>query len=559
MLLTASIAAGCLLSPSNAFQGIKLSAPLSPALLSHRVEEPSSTRTRRISSTSLSLSSNTSPQQHPELERTVAHLKKLTTPKPNALDPLKNERDRRYRNYLQQPANALKRLLNERGLPQKGRKPDLANRLAQNDMDQLYGTQDIVEKSSQTKMVDPNEDGAARASMRTFAGLPISQQAADVLSTFQNPSPIQEAAFEHVMNSKKHSDCILHAATGSGKTIAYLLPVTEALWDSMRGRGQDDDDWVAFVITPTRELAAQVAAVAQRLAPAQTVHHVTHPLNLVRIENDGYPIRLYVGSAKAIHQSLYGDGSGMAPPTPKPAAMRLLQDTRYLILDEVDRLLLQQQKNKKSKQHERPAAIVTAAIVRLTLGSATVVAASATAGRPVRRELARCMGLPPQEGPVLVRATAAQSRAVDVVPIPDTISHFFVDAQDDASPGALLTMAYGKVLRPLAEKEKVLLVLPRNFGISTTNVIGALQHFGARVSTEEFDNILVSTEDGIRGMDWNVDDVVLVGRPMTPADYTHICGRTGRAGKTGRIITVGNLRQWESMLNIRFQEWKGEE
>lgn len=486
----------------------------------------------------------------------MKHLKKLSTPKPDVLDPLKSERDRRYRDYLQQPANTLKILLNERGLPQKGRKPDLAGRLVQHDMDQLYGTQnDIAAK----KGVDHKIDASARATIRTFAGMPVSEQAATVLASFQSPSPIQEAAMAHWMNAKKDPNCILHASTGSGKTIAYLLPLTEALWNSMGRRGEEDDDWVAFVLTPTRELAAQVASVARRLAPANTVHHVTHPLNLIRIDNDGYPVRVFVGSAKSIHQSLYGDGSGSAPPTPKPAAMRLLQNTRHLVLDEVDRLLLQKQTSTKSKQHERPAAVVTAAIVRLTLGSATVVAASATAGRPVRRELARCMGLPPQEGPVLVRgAVDSRSPNADVVEIPDTITHFFVDAQADASPGELLTTAYGTVLRQLADKDKVLLVLPRNFGISTTNVIGALQHFGARASSEEFDNILVSTEDSIRGMDWKVDDVVLVGRPMTPADYTHICGRTGRAGKTGRIITVGNLLQWETMLNIRFQEWKGD-
>jgi superfamily II DNA/RNA helicase len=128
----------------------------------------------------------------------------------------------------------------------------------------------------------------------------------------------------------------------------------------------------------------------------------------------------------------------------------------------------------------------------------------------------------------------------------------------------MLTMSYGKVLRELEKHhggDKVLFVLSRQMGTAITDVVGALHHFGAQVSTEQFDeqhNVLVTTEDTIRGMDYNVDHVVLVGRPMTPTDYIHICGRTGRAGRPGRIITVCNqlLYQWESMLNIKFQPWR---
>lgn len=139
--------------------------------------------------------------------------------------------------------------------------------------------------------------------------------------------------------------------TKSGKTLAYLLPVTERLWSE----APDSSDSIALVLTPTRELAAQVAGIATVLAPPGTVRLISRPSNLrgrlkqqesallvstaASADPTNVQPRLYVGSAKAIQQSLYGDGKMPAPPTSKPEAMMILQKTNYLVLDEVDRLL----------------------------------------------------------------------------------------------------------------------------------------------------------------------------------------------------------------------------
>jgi len=388
-------------------------------------------------------------------------------------------------------------------------------------------------------------------------------------------------------------------------------------------RNNDNNNKIALVLTPTRELAVQVAGVAKSLYPSPSrrnsnsndddddnspVRLVTRPTNLMQNNADQH-VRVYVGSAKALHQSLYGDASSMpAPPTSKPEAMALLQRVDWIVLDEVDRLLgvagkQPQHKRSQSKQHEKPAAVLLAAVARLTLGRAVTIGASATVGRPLRRELARCLGLPPNEGPIVVRAVdddeapppEATTTTTRAVTIPDTVRHGVVPVVDGASPGKILTQAFA-VVQALSDnsQKKILLVLTRNFGIGTSNAIGALQHFNCRPAPVDLldaleaglvgldsdsDNddrstttqqsqqlgggaegyLLVTGEDTVRGLHLDgLDCVVVAGRPHGPDEYTHICGRTGRQGARGTCLNIvsavdaDKLRAWESMLGVPF-------
>jgi hypothetical protein len=107
-------------------------------------------------------------------------------------------------------------------------------------------------------------------------------------------------------------------------------------------------------MTPTRELASQVAGIATVLAPRNTVRLVSRPTNLMsdgvkdrgellnggRYESaEGSSPLLFIGSARAIMESIYGDGRMPAPPTSKPEAMAFLGNVQCIVLDEVDRLL----------------------------------------------------------------------------------------------------------------------------------------------------------------------------------------------------------------------------
>ena len=123
-------------------------------------------------------------------------------------------------------------------------------------------------------------------------------------------------------------------------------------------------------------------------------------------------------------------------------------------------------------------------IVKYSLSNVQVIGASATAGHPFCREFADVMGLPPKDGPILLRGTidtsiegtAGTSQAVT---IPSTVSHYVLAASDDdSSSGVFLTtaaMAVKTIISSQNKKSKILLVISRPCGLTMPNVMGALR------------------------------------------------------------------------------------
>mmetsp|Transcript_16318 Transcript_16318/g.23014 ORF Transcript_16318/g.23014 Transcript_16318/m.23014 type:complete len:622 (+) Transcript_16318:172-2037(+) len=559
------------------------------------------------------------------LQRTKLQLENLKTAEKNLLG---GEEEKIYKEYMQMSGNMLKQELNARGLPSKGRKPDLARRLTDCDLEK-FGLESLDQTDDQPTTWEEAQKGEMK-SIDKFCGLTLSESAGKALggAKFNTPSPIQRAAIPTLAQGESS---LLYAETGSGKTLAYLLPITEQLWLEI---DEDQSAGFAVIMTPTRELAAQVAGIATVLAPPGSVRLVSHPTNLLsdptkdrgdlptggRMTPDGLQQpRIFVGSAKAVMVSLFGDDKKMpAPPTSKPEAKFFLQNTRWVVLDEVDRLLNVKKTRAKTKNkvHEKPAAIVTSAAMRLSLGESQIIAASATVGRPLKRELARVMGLPPQDCPRVIRGSATEentSPQVQVegqhigraVTIPNTVRNY-VTPVEGSSPGKLLTSAFF-VIKALSNRpRKILVVLTRNLDLSTKNAIGALKHFGCTpepkslldaleadgtdqmievfrevsgakgVGESYFSTlgsdvedgaeddggdgyVLVTGEDTIRGLHLDgLDVVIVVGRPAGPDEYTHIAGRTGRAGRNGNVINVvsnenaAGLKSWEKMLDVDF-------
>src|SRR5690348_18383116 len=94
--------------------------------------------------------------------------------------------------------------------------------------------------------------------VQNFAELPISDYTKERLSRagFSTPTPVQAAATPHVLAGK---DVLATAQTGTGKTLAFLVPIMEHLL-------QHKAPGVAgLILVPTRELAMQVAEDYDRL------------------------------------------------------------------------------------------------------------------------------------------------------------------------------------------------------------------------------------------------------------------------------------------------------
>jgi ATP-dependent RNA helicase RhlE len=137
---------------------------------------------------------------------------------------------------------------------------------------------------------------------------------------WSTPTPIQTDAIPQALAGR---DVLACAATGSGKTAAFLLPVLQRLLDRPRGTTR------VLVLTPTRELAAQIAESLEALA-----RHT--PLTGAAV---------FGGVALGPQERAFRDGVDVLVATPGRLLDHFqndyarLDDLEVLILDEADRML----------------------------------------------------------------------------------------------------------------------------------------------------------------------------------------------------------------------------
>lgn len=99
--------------------------------------------------------------------------------------------------------------------------------------------------------------------MTEFKDLGLSEGALSAVAHlgYEEPTPVQAQAIPHIL---KGEDIIAAASTGTGKTAAFLLPTLSGLPRAKRGRRAPR----ILVVTPTRELAEQIAFVSYKIARA---------------------------------------------------------------------------------------------------------------------------------------------------------------------------------------------------------------------------------------------------------------------------------------------------
>jgi ATP-dependent RNA helicase RhlE len=159
--------------------------------------------------------------------------------------------------------------------------------------------------------------------MNSFTELPLSAALQQRLRSYQflTPTPIQAAAIPHALAGK---DLIATAHTGTGKTLAFLVPIIERLLASGPSRTVE-----ALVLVPTRELAIQVHGQFEQLR-GRTIP----------------PAALVIGGVPEGRQlDAIRSGARLLVATPGRLEDLLgrrlvdLRQVRVLVLDEADRML----------------------------------------------------------------------------------------------------------------------------------------------------------------------------------------------------------------------------
>ena len=325
---------------------------------------------------------------------------------------------------------------------------------------------------------------------------------------FEAPTSVQERAIPHLMQGR---DIVVQALTGTGKTAAYCIPIVERI-DIRRAEPQ------AIVLTPTRELAAQVAGQLSAVGRDRG-------LRLVPIYG-GQPIERQIRALR------HGVHAIVATPGRLMDHMRRgtidLSAVSMLVLDEADVMLdMGFLEDVQYVMSHLPTTRVTALfsatmpdpilqlargymrdpeIVRLSRTHALTVPEVSQVFYlvPFRRKFdALCLVLDAKQ-PERTLVFCATKRMVDEV------------VEGLQGRGYLAEGLHGDMSQPL--REKVL----RAFRAGQTEV-------------------LVATDVAARGLDIpDVSPVVNFDLPPDPEYYVHRIGRTGRLGRSGKAITFVN-------------------
>jgi ATP-dependent RNA helicase DeaD len=371
-----------------------------------------------------------------------------------------------------------------------------------------------------------------RPQQATFADPRIPENLQRILGAMgiSAPTPIQAQAIPALLDRK---DVIGQARTGSGKTLAFALPMVLAC-DPQIKKVQ------ALVLTPTRELAHQVATVASPFATAR-----------------GLTLALLYGGRSLFpeRQSLLA-GPQLVVATPGRALDHLrrgnlsLQSLRLFVLDEGDAMLDQG----FGPDVER--------ILAATPRRRQTALFSATIPEWVRTTAAKHL-----QNPVTIRV---DPEAATPAEIKHTVYHLDPTAKlaalralmDQRGAAPMLIFArtkHGvkKLARQLAQFGYPVAPLQGNMSQSARDRAMASFRSGATP-------ILLATNVAARGIDVDgIGQVINYELPESAELFSHRSGRTGRMGRQGEVITfltpddATKWRQLERQLGHRFtrQPW----
>ena len=337
---------------------------------------------------------------------------------------------------------------------------------------------------------------------------------------YKNLTPIQQQAIPVIRSG---ADLLASAQTGTGKTAAFSLPILDALAKNT-AQGQTVK---ALVLTPTRELAAQVA-------------------DNMKAYSQFLPLKVgvvYGGGKMSSQTNLLKQGLDVLVATPGRLIEHLhlrnvdLSQVKFLVLDEADRMLdmgflADIEKLMVAMKHERQTLMF-----------------SATYSNKVKSLANQILSTPKVLGVAKQNSTSGKVKQ----------SVYWVS---EARKRELLSELIGVnnwqqvlVFAGTKESANILAKELKLDGIKAALCHGDKTQGARNKALTDFKEgkvrVLVATDVAARGLD--IDDlsyVVNFHLPFLAEDYIHRVGRTGRAGKSGTAISLVSPKDEKFLENI---------
>src|SRR3954454_3115935 len=371
--------------------------------------------------------------------------------------------------------------------------------------------------------------------MKLFSELTLSPVVQNnlVRNCFVEPTPVQAQAIPVALTG---ADLVATAQTGTGKTLAFLLPIIDSLLKNApaTSEGSNQQTIRSLVLSPTRELAIQIADAFSKLA-----------------SNTSLRAAIVVGGLSEQTQlNAIRRGAQLVIATPGRLEDFLdrrlinLSNVSTLVLDEADRML---------DMGFLPA---IEKILALLPSKRQSLFFSATMEKTVERLIARH-----SHNPVRISVGSAEAKT------PESVDLHMFEVENELKLGLLRSL--------LKDEEGSFLVFARTKH-ATDRLANKLSAHGLRAVAMHGDRtqnqrnqalagfrdgryrVLVATDVAARGI--HVDSVAHVVNydlPQAPQDFIHRVGRTGRAGQRGSAWTFslrserGEVRRIERECKVQ--------
>ncbi|OLN29610.1 DEAD/DEAH box helicase [Desulfosporosinus metallidurans] len=326
------------------------------------------------------------------------------------------------------------------------------------------------------------------------------------------PTAIQEQTIPLILENR---DIVGQSETGTGKTLAYLLPIFQKI-DTQKRENQ------AMILTPTHELAIQIQREIEILTKnsglAVTSTAIIGNVNITRqIEKLKEKQHIIVGSSGRILELIQKKKISS-------------QTIKTIVLDEADRLL-----DENNSQ-------VVKAVIKTTLSRTQLLLFSATLPPVTMQRASEFL-----KNPEIVRVTGK-------IMVAPTITHMYFLAEQRDKIEVLRKLI--RMILPTralifinrSEEIEKMVERLRFHGLEATGLYGGANKVDRRKAMNDFKtgkiSLLVASDLAARGLDIKgITHIFNLDLPEDPQLYLHRVGRTGRAGESGRAISIVTFKE----------------
>jgi len=352
-----------------------------------------------------------------------------------------------------------------------------------------------------------------------FLKLGVSKDLVDILNKngITDPTPIQKEAISVVLTGR---DVVAEAQTGTGKTLAFMLPILESI-DANKPTVQ------ALIITPTRELALQITNEAKKFQEQKGIN--------ILAAYGGRSVEDQIRKLKGKVHMVIGTPGRLLDHVKRKSIS--LGETKMLVLDEADQML------------QMGFMEDVEAIIRQTPKKRQTMFFSATMPRQIRSLASKYMNNPAQIRVESKNITLDEIKQVVIETTDRGKQDALCDAIEEYRP--FMGIIFCRTKRRVSALNEALSLR----GYNTDELHGDLTQSKREKVMKSFRKLelqfLVATDLAARGLD--VEGITHVFNYDLPEDgegYIHRIGRTGRAGQEGFAITFVTPKDEQSFKRI---------